>query len=88
MRGFFVFLLALALVTLPASASDQSQRIPKHEHTLPHTDRLPGVDLADGLSQTTGIAISPLLGVTVMGVWRYYKTPESQRAQLPWYNSP
>lgn len=55
---------------------------------LPQTDRLPGVDLAEGLSQITGTAISPLLGVSSVGAWRYFHTPESLRAALPWFCHP
>ena len=52
------------------------------------TDRLPGVDLAQGISQLTGVAISPLLGVSAVGAWRYHHTPEASRHLLPWFCSP
>lgn len=55
---------------------------------LPSTTRLPGVDLAEGLTQLTGVAISPLLGVSAAGAWKYYHTPEAWRAQLPWFCRP
>ncbi|MBI2496852.1 MAG: hypothetical protein HYV75_02610 [Opitutae bacterium] len=37
-------------------------------------------------SQVTGIAISPLLGVSGVGAWQYFKasTPE-EKAKLPWF---
>ena len=56
--------------------------------TLPSTERLPGVDMAEGISQITGVAISPLLGVSSVGAWRYYHTPETQRYLLPWFCHP
>lgn len=52
------------------------------------TDRVPGVDLAEGVSQITGTAISPLLGVSASGVWRYYRTPAHLRGRLPWFCHP
>lgn len=37
----------------------------------------------------TGVAISPLLGVSAVGAWKYFhaKTPE-QKANLPWFAQP
>jgi hypothetical protein len=55
---------------------------------MPQTNRTPGVDFAEGMSQITGTAVSPLLGVTVLGAWRYFRTPEERRAQLPWFSKP
>ncbi|MBX3732536.1 MAG: hypothetical protein KF791_08075 [Verrucomicrobiae bacterium] len=47
-----------------------------------------GVRTADTLSQITGIAISPLLGMGALGAYKYYRTPEIERARLPWYAQP
>lgn len=49
---------------------------------------LPGVTLSEGVSEITGVAISPLLGVSAMGAWTYFKTEESERHRLPWYCHP
>lgn len=49
---------------------------------------LPGVTLSEGVSEITGAAISPLLGVSVMGAWTYYRTEEHLRHRLPWYCHP
>ena len=50
---------------------------------------VPGVELAHAISQITGVAISPLLGVSTVGAWRYFhaETPQ-QRARLPWFTRP
>jgi hypothetical protein len=48
----------------------------------------PGVAAAEALSTITGVAISPLLGVSGVGAWTYFKTPAAQRADLPWYAQP
>ena len=50
--------------------------------------RLPGVSLSEGVSEITGVAISPLLGVGALGAWKYVHTPEAQRPWLPWYCHP
>lgn len=49
---------------------------------------LPGLSLAEGLSQITGVAVSPLLGVSAVGAWKYFRTEEHLRALLPWYCHP
>ncbi len=49
---------------------------------------LPGVALSQGITEITGVAISPLLGVSSVGAWRYWKTPAAGRASLPWYAQP
>lgn len=49
----------------------------------------PGTELAGLVTQVTGIAISPLLGVSAVGAYQYFKahTPE-QKARLPWFAHP
>lgn len=48
--------------------------------------KTPGLELATLASQVTGIAISPLLGVSGVGAYRYFTahTPE-EKAALPWF---
>ena len=48
----------------------------------------PGVELAQTISMITGVAISPLVGVSAVGAWKYFKTPGPQRASLPWFAQP
>ena len=50
--------------------------------------RPPGVSAAETLSQVTGVAISPLLGVGAVGAFRYFRAAESERAGLSWYAQP
>jgi hypothetical protein len=40
------------------------------------------------MSQLTGTAVNPLLGVTALGMYRYFSTPEYLRDQLPFYDQP
>lgn len=48
----------------------------------------PEVKLAQTLSEVTGIAISPLLGVGAVGALRYYKMSPELRSNLPWHARP
>jgi len=49
----------------------------------------PGVQIAQTLSMITGVAISPLLGVSAVGCYQYYKADtDEKKAQLPWFASP
>ncbi|MDX2111492.1 MAG: hypothetical protein SFY80_14775 [Verrucomicrobiota bacterium] len=48
----------------------------------------PGAKLAETLTQVTGVAISPLLGMSAVGAYEYIKAPSEKRAGLPWYCHP
>ena len=47
-----------------------------------------GESVNKALATVTSTAISPLLGVSVMGAWQYWKTPKPQRANLPFFDKP
>src|SRR5512135_2330037 len=49
----------------------------------------PGTELAHAISEITGVAISPLLGVSAVGAWKYLhaQTPQ-ERDRLPWFAQP
>lgn len=84
-------LLALTLLLLMSGpwlhAADVPAASPAAEK-LRESMLLPGVSLAEGVSEITGVAISPLLGVSAMGAWTYYKTEPALRHRLPWYCHP
>jgi hypothetical protein len=42
-------------------------------------------ELAKAVTMVTGVAISPLLGVSAVGAYDYFTTPSKQKDQLPWY---
>ena len=69
-------LLALTVLLLMSAtwlhAADQPASAPAAEK-LRESMLLPGVTLSEGVSEITGVAISPLLGVSAMGAWTYYK---------------
>lgn len=74
--------LCLSLLCLPLLAQSSAGPEAKKGKT-------PGVELATLATQVTGIAISPLLGVSVIGAWQYFRaeTPEAKTA-LPWFANP
>src|SRR6516162_11472824 len=47
-----------------------------------------GEKISTALAMVTSTAISPLLGVCVIGGWQYYHTPRAQRDQLPLIQKP
>jgi hypothetical protein len=52
-------------------------------------DATPGTELARSISEITGVAVSPLLGVSAVGAWKYFHAQTvQQRARLPWFAQP
>jgi hypothetical protein len=47
-----------------------------------------GERISNAIATITGTAISPLLGVCVLGAYQYLATPEPARASLPFYAAP
>lgn len=76
------FILCLTLLSLPLLAQSTVKPAEKPVKT-------PGLELAALATQVTGIAISPLLGASAVGAYRYFQadTPE-QKAALPWFANP
>jgi hypothetical protein len=77
-------LLCLSLLSLPLLAQTAAKA-----KAGPKTAKTPGLELAALATQVTGIAISPLLGVSAVGAYQWIQasTPE-QKAALPWFASP
>lgn len=75
-------LLCLSLLGLPLLAADQGKAETKAVKT-------PGLELAALATQVTGIAISPMLGVSAVGAYQWIQasTPE-EKAALPWFANP
>lgn len=82
MKRIAPWFLVLVLLGLPGfgEAADDPAR--------PSAERLPGVALAEGITQLTGVAISPLLGVSGVGAWKYFSTGKGERPDLPWFCHP
>lgn len=97
MKTRSLFCLTLLVLTLwgavapPARAQEQvvEKAIAVLAADKPENALLvPGVSLAEGISEVTGVAISPLLGMSAMGAWTYYRTDPALRHRLPWYCHP
>jgi hypothetical protein len=78
--AFVVLCLGFSLVTAHATATPAAAPTDKNN---------PGQQIAQTLSMITGVAISPLMGVGVVGAWEFFhaRTPE-QKAKLHWFADP
>ena len=81
MKRLALLVLALCCVVLPLSPA----RAAEAKKPAP-VGKAPGIELATMASQVTGIAISPLFGVSGVGAYQYFQasTPE-EKAKLPWF---
>jgi hypothetical protein len=72
--------LGFSLVAAPAENSTA---------VAPTDQNNPGQQIAQTISLITGVAISPLMGVGVVGAWEFFhaRTPE-QKAKLHWFANP
>jgi hypothetical protein len=73
--------LCLTVLSLPLLAATNAPAA--------KAEKTPGLEIAALLTQVTGVAISPLLGVSAIGAYRWVQasTPE-EKAKLPWYGNP
>jgi MFS family permease len=78
-----VFGLALVLASSVLWAATQPEKTAKTTAAA-----APGAALAATFSQITGVAISPLLGVSAVGAYTWFRTPAEKKASLPWYAHP
>jgi hypothetical protein len=60
---------------------------PVEAATSADDEALPGIELARTLAMATGIAITPLLGVSAVGAWQAFKASGVAGQRLPWYAS-
>lgn len=47
-----------------------------------------GQQISSAVTSVTGVSVSPLVGVCVLGAWEHYRTPKSEREKLPLYTRP
>lgn len=91
MKNFFIF---TSLITLLWSADCFLNQDVFGENSVAEVDRnitdllAEGESLAMEISKAVGVSISPLLGMSVLGAYNYWKTPEEDRYTIEWYNSP
>ncbi|MBL8231670.1 MAG: hypothetical protein JNL98_24445 [Bryobacterales bacterium] len=77
----------LVLIALMATLAAQTASAPT---TDPKTTQalLRGQQISEAVATVTSTAISPLLGVCVLGAYEYFRTEKTQRHTLPGYTSP
>ncbi len=75
--------LVLALAP-PASAAGDVAAFAKEAGDLHGA----GAIVANQVAEVTGVSLSPVVGMSALGAWRWYRTPETQRARLPWHQQP
>jgi hypothetical protein len=78
----FLLLATVVLVVLtPLLAATATPPAPKA------SDRSPAAPIATAISTVTGIAISPLLGTSAYGAYKYFTAKDdAARNALPWYS--
>jgi hypothetical protein len=83
-------LAVLCVVALLASLAGQTTAPDPEASIDPRTSRalLRGQQLSEAVATVTSTAISPLLGVCVLGAYEYFKTDRAERHRLPGYTSP
>jgi hypothetical protein len=85
----FVLLAAVIALTVGCGCPSAARAAAPPATASATNSAVPGTELAHAISEITGVAISPLLGVSAVGVWKYVhaQTPQ-QRARLPWFAQP
>src|ERR1043166_1987563 len=86
MRGILFLALFLSAARCPGEAAPRPSATA--QPPVSSNRSTPGVEVAQAISTITGVAISPLMGVSGVGAWKYYHTPPAQRTKLPWYAQP
>jgi hypothetical protein len=85
MRSLIVAIIFLICFS-PAAASAEGKGI---EGSSAYSRLLlRGEVIADEISTLTGCAISPILGISVLGAYTYYTTPVEERNNVPWHAAP
>ena len=80
--------LLVALLLPPAATAATKPAAADSSQAKFVTETSPGLRAAQTLSEVTGIAISPLLGVGGIGAVKYLRASGAERARLSWYAQP
>ena len=88
-KGWALALLVVSgSLALPESSLAAQQAQAPSAPTRERSQFTAGEEIARTVTLTTGVPISPLLGVSALGAWRWWRTPAAARAELPWYARP
>jgi len=89
MRRFGLLLLTCVLLAAPGIQADAAAANTSQAATEEFRKQSAlGVKAAESLSQVTGVAISPLMGMGALGAWKFFKASPAERGRLPWYAQP
>ncbi len=77
------FLVFILFATWAQAVEPQETAVNKSSQIL-----LSGEIIAEEISKATGCAISPILGISVLGAYTYYTTPLDERDNVPWHAKP
>jgi hypothetical protein len=85
MRGLSVLIVTVLCSTQGWSQNKTNVATPSGDVTSAITR---GQAISSAVSVVTSTAVSPLLGVCVLGSYEYFTAPKADRAKLPTYTSP
>ncbi len=85
MKKSLLAIFALALCALLVSAQAATKPTAPAAKASSSAPPQIGTEIAQTISMITGVAISPLLGMSAVGAWKFFHTPSEKRAQLPWF---
>src|SRR5215831_4551648 len=80
--GVLVLMLVFSWRPLAAQSSASQQT----DDTTTSLNR--GQQISSAVATITGVSVSPLVGVCVLGAWEHYRTPKPERERLPLYTRP
>jgi membrane protein implicated in regulation of membrane protease activity len=80
-KCWFLIALVLCVALMVAHAAQSPAAAPAP--AKPAAKATPGMDIAHTVTTVTGVAISPLLGASAYGAFKWWKTDASQRDKLP-----
>lgn len=83
-RSTICLLVTAILLSLPATPGYASKTNTGTRQKL----LLRGELVANEITRVTGCAISPILGISVLGAYSYFSTPVDSRGRLPWNAKP
>lgn len=80
--------IATIMLALYSPAHGQSERPLTAFAIEAQQAQADGAALADAVTTATGLSMSPLLGMSAVGAWRWYSAAAVERVQLPWHQQP
>ena len=83
-----ILTLTILLITIFCISTVQADKPQETPINKSNKILLNGEIIAEEISKATGCAISPILGISVLGAYTYYTTPVKERGRVPWHAKP